>query len=93
VSWPVAGEPSLRLRELAVASVAVAALRVQPRDRDVDEPLQEVALGIRRDAPLVLELLVRIEVGAVANELQSALVERAAEVVAELTDSDPNDTA
>ena len=68
---PVAAEASLGLHELPLAAVAVAALGVQPRDGDVDEPLQEVALGGRSRAPLVLELLVRLEVGALTDQLQS----------------------
>ena len=44
----VAIEPSRRLGELALAAGPISALRVQPRDRDVDEPLQEVALVFGR---------------------------------------------
>ena len=51
----VAAEASLGLHELPLAAVAVSALCVQPRDGDVDEPLEEVALGSRCRAPLVLE--------------------------------------
>ena len=67
----VAVEASLGLHELPLAAVAVSALGVKPRDGDVDEPLEEVALGSRRRAPLVLECLVRLEVRAVADQLES----------------------
>ncbi len=45
---PVAAEPALGLHELSLAAVPVAALGVEPGDGDVDEPLEEVALGGRR---------------------------------------------
>ena len=73
MAWPVAAEASLGLHELPLAAVPVAALGVEPRDGDMDEPLEEVALGCRRRAPLVLQLLVRLEVGAVADQLQSCV--------------------
>ena len=53
----VAVKASLGLNELPLAAVAVSALRVKPRDGDVDESLEEVALGSRGRAPLVLEWL------------------------------------
>ena len=68
---PVAAEAPLRLHELPLAAVPVAAFGVEPGDGDVDEPLEEVALAGRRRAPLVLELLVRLEVRALADQLQS----------------------
>ena len=37
----------------------------------MDEPLEEIALVRRRLAPLVLELLVRLEVGARADQLEA----------------------
>src|SRR5919197_6412617 len=52
-------EPPLRLLELPLAADAVAAPGLVPRDRNVDEPLIEVALLRRRRAPRQLELLVR----------------------------------
>jgi voltage-gated potassium channel Kch len=42
-----------------------------PRDRDVDEPLEEVLLRRFRGAPGVLERLVRVEVLAAANLLEA----------------------
>ena len=44
-----------------------------PCDRDMHEPLEEVPLGVRGVPPFVLELLVRLEVRAVADQLQSSL--------------------
>jgi len=67
---PIRSEASRRLLELTLAAGPIRPLRVQPCDGDVDEPLQEVALAIRRFAPLVLELLVRLEVLACADQLQ-----------------------
>ena len=64
-------ETSLGLHELSLASVAVPALRVERRDGDVHEALQEVALGLRSRPPLVLELLVCIEVRALTDQLES----------------------
>jgi len=69
----IGGETTLGLCQLPFAAVSVPALRVEPGDRDVYEPLQEVAFFRRRVAPLVLELLVRLEVGAVADQFQAAV--------------------
>ena len=66
-------ESTRRLCELALAPGPVAAAGVVPRHGDVYEPLQEVALRGRRIAPLVLELLVRLEVGAGANQIEASL--------------------
>jgi hypothetical protein len=55
------------LLELPLAADTVAAARLVPRDREVDEPLEEVALLGRRGAPRVLELLVGREELAAAN--------------------------
>ena len=65
-------EAARRLLELTLAPRAVAAAGVVPGDCDMDEPLQEVPLALRRFAPLLLELLVRLEVLPRAEELQSA---------------------
>ncbi len=70
--WRVAVEPSRGLHELALAADRVPALGVKPRDRDMDEPLQEVALVVGRGAPLVFELLVCVEVLAGTDQLQSS---------------------
>jgi hypothetical protein len=59
---PVRLEPAGRLLELTLAARTVRARGVMPRDRDVDEPLEEVALGVRGVPPLVLELLVGLEI-------------------------------
>ena len=70
---PVGAQATSRLLELALASRTVSAPGVQPGDRDVHEPLQEVALIGRRLPPLVLELFVRLEVRAGSNQLQPPL--------------------
>ncbi len=46
---------------------------MKPGDCDVYEPLQEIALGSGRVAPLVLELLVRLEVLTRSDQLQPSL--------------------
>jgi hypothetical protein len=55
------------LLQLPFAADAVAAPGLVPGDREVDEPLEEVALLGRRGAPRVLELLVGREELAAAN--------------------------
>ena len=67
MGWRIGGEAARGLLELAFAPRAVATARLVPRNRDVDEPLEEVALARRRRAPLELELLVRGEVLAPAR--------------------------
>jgi hypothetical protein len=69
----VGREPPGRLLELALAADAVAASGLVPRDRDVDEPLEEVAFLGRRRPPRVLELLVGGEELPATNEVQAAL--------------------
>jgi hypothetical protein len=59
---------------LPLAADPVAAARLVPRDRDVDEPLEEVSLGVGRRAPRVLERLVCLEERAGADQLEAALV-------------------
>jgi hypothetical protein len=66
-------EPPSRLRELPLAADAPAAPCLVPRDRDVDEPLEEVALAGVGAAPRELELLVRVEVAARADQRDAAL--------------------
>ena len=66
-------ESADRLRQLPFAADAPAAPRLVPRDRHVDETLEEIALFARRDAPGVLELLVRGEVLAAADQLDASL--------------------
>ncbi len=56
------------LRELPRCAVPVSPRGVVPGDRDVDEALEEVPLRRGRVAPLVLELLVRLEVRALADQ-------------------------
>ena len=70
---PVRPQASRGLLELAFTASAVPAGGMQPRDGDMDETLQEVALCVGCLAPLVLELLVRLEVLARADEIQTAL--------------------
>ena len=61
-----------RLLELALASDTVSAAGLVPRDRDVDEPLEEVALFGRRCAPGVFENLVRREELTRADQIEPA---------------------
>jgi len=68
----IAAETTLRLLQLALTARAVPTCGVVPCDRHVNEPLEEVPLGCRRGEPFLLELLVRLEVFAIANQLQSA---------------------
>jgi hypothetical protein len=65
----VRAESPRRLLELALAADPVPAPDLVPRDRDVDEPLVEVALLRRRRPPCELELLVRGEELAAPNQL------------------------
>ena len=69
----VGGEPASGLLELTLAAGSVPAPRVVPGDCDVDEPLEEVALVRGRLAPLVLELFVRLEVRALADQVDPLL--------------------
>jgi hypothetical protein len=71
--WCKRREPTCRLLELPLAPDAPAAARLVPRDRDVDEALEEVALVRRGRAPGVLELLVGGEVVARANQREAAV--------------------
>jgi len=73
VQRPVPVQPALGFRELPLAAGLVPALRVIPGYGHVNETLEEVALGVGSRAPLVLELLVRVEVVACANQLYAAL--------------------
>ena len=61
------------LLQLPLTADTVAAPGLVPRDGDVDEPLEEVALlGLRR-APHVFEHLMRGEVLALTNQHEAAL--------------------
>jgi hypothetical protein len=64
-------QPARGLRELPLAADAVAAAGLVPRDRDVNEPLKEVALLGLGGAPGVLELLVGREVLAPADQIEA----------------------
>ena len=68
----VGRQPAARLLELALTADLVAAAGLVPRDRDVDEALQEVALVRLRCSPRVFELFVRGEELTGADQLQSA---------------------
>jgi hypothetical protein len=68
-------EPPRRLLELPLAADAVAAACLVPRDRDVHEPLVEVALLCGGRAPRQLELLVGGEELARADQIEAALEE------------------
>jgi hypothetical protein len=61
-----------RLLELTLASHAVPAAGLVPGDRDVDEPLEEIALCGRRRAPGVFEDLVRREELTRADQIKPA---------------------
>src|SRR5207302_8773886 len=65
-------QPPERLGQLALGADAPAAPGLVPRDGDVHEALEEVAFVLRRRAPGVLELLVRGEVLAGADQLDAA---------------------
>jgi hypothetical protein len=67
------GQPSGCLLELALAADAVPATRLVPRDRHVDQPLEEVLFRRLRGAPRQLELLVRGEELAAADRFEPAL--------------------
>jgi hypothetical protein len=69
-------EPPRRLPELPLAADAVAAAGLVPRDCDVDEALEEVLLGGLGRAPGELELFVRGEELAGANQVQTCLKRR-----------------
>src|SRR5215211_6214846 len=68
-------QPPDRFRQLTFRSDLTTASGLVPRDRDVHEPLEEVALVLRRRTPRVLELLVRGEVLAGTDELYTFLEE------------------
>ena len=59
------------LLQLSLATDTVAAAGLVPRDREVDEALEEVTLLGRRGAPGVLQLLVRCEVLTGSDQLQA----------------------
>ena len=68
----VGREAAGSLLELPLAADPVAAPRLVPGDSDVDEPLEEVALGRLGRPPFVLEDLVRVVVPAAPDELEPA---------------------
>jgi hypothetical protein len=65
-------EPPPCLLELPLAADPVPAPGLVPRDRDVDEALEEVALAVGRGAPRILERLVRLEERAGADQVEAA---------------------
>ena len=69
----VRAEAPARLLELPLAADPPAAARLIPRDRHVDEALEEVALRSVRGAPRVLERLVRGEELAGSDESDAPL--------------------
>ena len=70
---PVRAETPGRLLELPFGARPVAVRGVVPGDRHMDEPLQEVPLGLGCVTPLVLERLVSIEPPPGAHQLDSLL--------------------
>jgi hypothetical protein len=70
--WNERREPPFRLVELARGRDRAPATRLIPGDRDMDEPLVEVALGGVRGAPDELELLVGLEVAATPDQIEAA---------------------
>jgi len=62
-----------RLLELPSCTRRVAASGVMPGDGDVDQALQEVALGVRGRSPFGLERLVGRVVGARSDQVESVL--------------------
>lgn len=74
MGWGEGREPACRFRQLSLAADPVAAAGLVPRDRDVDEALEEVALGAVGPAPHLLEHLVRGEVLAALDQLEPVLV-------------------
>jgi hypothetical protein len=70
-------EPPRRLLELPLARDAASGHPgVVPRDRNVDEPLEEVALLGGRGAPRFLERLVRRKVLLATQQVETLLVRR-----------------
>jgi hypothetical protein len=69
-------QPTLGFLELSLEPDAVPAPCLVPRDRHVDEALEEVLLGGLGRSPGVLERLVRREVLAPLDQLETALVFR-----------------
>jgi len=70
---PVRSEPARCFLELTLAPRPVAPARVVPGDGDVDESLEEIALGLRCVEPLLLELLMSLKVRLRADQVESAL--------------------
>jgi hypothetical protein len=67
----VRAEPPQRLLELALAADPVPTARLVPRDDDVNQALEEVALFQLGGAPGVLERFVGLEVAFGARKLES----------------------
>jgi len=76
-------EPSGCLLELAFAADPPSATRLVPRYSNVDEALEEVALGRLGSPPGVLQLLVSLEVPPGADQLESVLVAQFREGIGE----------
>ncbi len=64
-------QPASRLRKLPLAPGPVASAGVVPGNRDVDEALEEVLLGGVGRPPRLLELLVRLEVLAAPDQIET----------------------
>jgi hypothetical protein len=73
VGRPVGGQAPRGLFELPLEPGPVSSPRVVPRDGDVDEALEEVALTWLGRAPEVLQHLVRFEIFGAVDQLEPAL--------------------
>ena len=69
----IRAEPARRLLELPLVSGPISAACVMPGDGDVDEALEEVALGGLGGPPEVLQYLVGREVLAAVDQLEPPL--------------------
>ena len=69
-------EPPRRLLELALAADPVSTRRLVPRNSDVHEALEEVLLGRVRRPPGKLQLLVRGEELAAADQVDACFKRR-----------------
>ena len=69
----IRAEPARRLLELPLVSGPISAAGVMPSDSDVDEALEEVALGCVGGPPEILQHLVGRKVFAAVDQLEPSL--------------------